>query len=240
MSRSISVVFNGYKRPHILKEQINAIDCQTYPVADKFYWQNTIQEVKYDYSTSNKIKSAYSNYNFGVWSRFAYALNTKTDYVCIFDDDTIPGSKWIENCINTYEKHPGLLGTIGIIFRDSNYTDYIRVGWDAPNEVTIQVDIVGHAWFFHRDLLSVFWRELPSIDQYMCVGEDIHFSHMIQKYTEYGTYVPPHLPDDRETWGSLKGWEYGADANATAYHAMGEMGKFLNNAVKDGFRLSYV
>lgn len=237
MSNSVSVIFNGYKRPHTLKEQVEAINRQSYKVSDLYYWQNTQSEIKYDYQTSNKLKSAYSNYNYGVWSRFAYALNTKTDYICIFDDDTIPGSQWIENCVSTYEKYPGLLGTIGIVFNDSTYTDYYRVGWDAPNELTTRVDIVGHSWFFRRDLLSVFWRELPSIEQYMCVGEDIHFSHMIQKYTNMATYVPPHPINNKEMWGSLKGWEYGADANATAYHAMGEMGKYLHNCVENGFKL---
>jgi hypothetical protein len=42
--------------------------------------------------------SAFCNRNLGVWSRFAYALNAKTKYVCVFDDDTIPGNNWLKNC----------------------------------------------------------------------------------------------------------------------------------------------
>jgi hypothetical protein len=42
-----------------------------------------------------KTDSAYSNYNFGVWARFAFALNATTKYVCVFDDDTLPGKKWL-------------------------------------------------------------------------------------------------------------------------------------------------
>jgi hypothetical protein len=32
---------------------------------------------------------------------------------------------------------------------------------------------------------------------------------MIQKHLGLKTYVPPHPPNDKEMWGSLKGSEYG-------------------------------
>ena len=51
----------------------------------------------------------------GVWARFAYALNAKTEYIAMFDDDTIPGPLWFENCLNTMKRHEGLLGTIGLV-----------------------------------------------------------------------------------------------------------------------------
>jgi hypothetical protein len=59
--------------------------------------------------------------------------------------------------VKTYETHPGLLGTVGVIFGDARYTSQLlrRVGWCNPNEEVQKVDIVGHSWFFHRDALSV-------------------------------------------------------------------------------------
>ena len=60
--------------------------------------------------------NAVCNTNFGVWARFAFALNALGTYVCIFDDDTIPGRKWLENCLTESKKQRGLYGTRGICF----------------------------------------------------------------------------------------------------------------------------
>lgn len=238
MNKDYTVILNGYKRPHTLKHQITAIGRQTIPVKNIFYWENYINGIAYDDQSSSLCISAKCNTNFGVWSRFSYALNTRTNWVCIFDDDTIPGTQWIENCINTHEKNPGLLGTIGVIFKpNSSYDIKTRIGWDNPNDETTKVDIVGHSWFFHRDLLSTFWRELPPIDHNFIVGEDIHFSHMIQKYTNLGTYVPPHPKTNYQMWGSLKGWQLGADAAATAPKGIPLMYEWMDKAKREGFKV---
>ena len=251
MNNTITVVLNGYKRKN-LKEQVEAIKNQSVPVKEIFYWQNTVPGFDYDEDTYSELNSALSNYNYGVWSRFAYALNAKSDYVCVFDDDTIPGPRWLENCLETYKTHPGLLGGIGLRFKNGNYEidklpdgKYARYGWDsAPNLAgnniePVEVDIVGHSWFFTRDLLSVFWRELPEEHWSMLCGEDIHFSHMVQKYTDLKTYVPPHPPNDKTMWSSLKAMEYGGDQHATAYInlATGEMARYLQYCVDNGFVL---
>lgn len=237
MMKDVTVIFNGYKRPHTLKEQYDAMERQTIKPTFNFYWQNSVDGVSYDSNTASKCVSAFCNANFGVWSRFYYALNARTNWVCIFDDDTIPGSQWLENCINTYSKHPGLLTTIGVIVNHADYGFEKRIGWDNPNEETELVDFGGHSWFFHRDMLTYFCRELPPMDHHFSVGEDIHFSHMLQKYSPYKTWVPPHPISNREMWGSLKGWEHGGDSVATAGNGgIPHMAKYLRRAYNDGFK----
>lgn len=240
MNKDYTVILNGYKRPHTLKQQITAISRQTIPVKNIFYWENYVKDVVYDDQSSSLCISAKCNTNFGVWSRFSYALNVRTNWICVLDDDTIPGSQWIENCFQTMNDIPdaALLGTIGIRFPEKKYsfTFQDRIGWDNPNDKPEQVDLVGHNWFFHRDMLSIFWRELPPIDHNFISSEDIHFSAMIQKYTNKKTYVPPHPTSNYEMWGSLQGWKLGADSVATAgiaYHLFEEgLTKYINNGFK--------
>src|SRR5690606_35792088 len=99
-----------------------------------------------------EFKYSQSNNNFGVWARFAYALNAISDYVCVIDDDTVPGNQWFENCLKTLEIHNGLLGTIGIKYHtNQGYFPSTRYGWANPNETIVEVDIVGHCWFFRRE-----------------------------------------------------------------------------------------
>ena len=198
----ITVILNVYKRIDNLFKQVDAINSQTIKPSKILIWQNA-GGGKIPEEFFSKAYISVNNYNYGVWSRFAFALNATTEYVCIFDDDTIPGKKWLENCISTMHTHQGLLGTRGLKFMSkTRYSPNIGFGWDQPNLFTEKVDIVGHFWFFKKKWLSAFWRELPPSDSSHIAGEDIHFSYTLQKYLKLNTYVPPHPPNDLELWGS--------------------------------------
>jgi hypothetical protein len=209
----VTAIINTYKRDH-LHEQYDAVAKQTVTPADIMIWSNSpggsFPEITLE---RTKSSTAVCNRNYGVWARFAYALLAKTKYVCIFDDDTIPGSRWFENCLETIKTHRGPLGTIGIILNSPKkyIGNCVRVGWDKPNEETQRVDFLGHAWFFEREWLHAYWSETPDIAVYPCCSEDLHLSYTVQKYLGLNTYVPPHPKNDQEMWGSLKGMEYGSD-----------------------------
>tara|TARA_R110000868_G_scaffold405813_1_gene685648 strand:- start:1160 stop:1882 length:723 start_codon:yes stop_codon:yes gene_type:complete len=236
----VTVILNGYKRSSHFEKQLNAIKNQTLRPKEIMLWQNKGDE--FDSDLTNQTTHANCNKNLGVWARFAFALNAKTEYICIFDDDTIPGSKWLENCYNTIQTHDGLLGTIGVNFLDqNNYMSNVRVGWDRPNENTEVVDIVGHSWFFKREDLATFWRELPDLNHSPLVGEDMHFSYTLQKYTNKKTYVPPHPPSDMEMWGSKPdvAWSIGTDEAAISrdWNNMITMNQAFIGYINKGFKL---
>jgi CDP-4-dehydro-6-deoxyglucose reductase, E1 len=111
---SITVILNGYKRGNNLDEQYEALQNQTVKPDEILLWYNNPGDSDPNYEIGTKIPTAYCTANFGVWARFAFALNAKSEYICIFDDDTIPGKKWLENCLNTMKTHEGLLGTVGL------------------------------------------------------------------------------------------------------------------------------
>lgn len=212
----ISVIINCFKRFESLSLQLDAIENQTIKSHEILLWVNASENFdKFDKKIFNQYKTVISNYNFGVWSRFAHVLNTTGDYVCVFDDDTIPGRKWFENCTNEMQKEEALYGTRGLIFKDYNYNIDEDVGWHSANRHTTQVDIVGHSWFFPRKYIGAFWNEAPIPTSLFC-GEDTHFSYTIQKYLNARTLVPPHPPEDIEMWGSRPdyAWAFGADNNA--------------------------
>lgn len=232
----ITVILNGYLRPQFLAEQIESVKNQTVQPTEIMLWQNATEG--FDPDITNNITVAASNKNLGVWARFAYALNAKTEYICIIDDDTIPGSKWFENCLNTMETHEGLLGTIGLIYKSNhNYLEHSRWGWDYPNEEVVRVDIVGHCWFFKREWLSAFWRELPPLG-FEYIGEDMHFSYTIQKYLGLNTYVPPHPVSDKQMWGSLKGWPLGNVHPSSAIPGrINAMDRYYRLLIQKGFKI---
>lgn len=159
-----------------------------------------------------------SNKNFGVWARFTIALNATTEYICIFDDDTIPQKKWIESCIEENKKQRWLYGTCGVIFNtDEAYNYHTRWWWMRATDVTREVDLIGHSWFFEKDLLKYYFMELEDTKHYYKAGEDMHFGYVLQKYAGLWCYVPPHPTRDIAVWGSTpdKSQKYGSDVNST-------------------------
>lgn len=220
---SISVVLNGYRRRHNLTAQLTALKQQSVLPNEVMLWHNAPVDAGtnyIDYGLSSEAVTAFCTHNLGVWARFTYALNAVSTYVCVLDDDTIPGRRWLENCLQTMSTHPGMLGTVGLEYVDPlppaqshYYEPCIRHGWpDAGNnEHVVEVDFVGHAWFFRREWLAHMFRE-PLEPRYRLCGEDIHFSHMLQKYGGIRTYVPPHPRNDMTLWGSTNGYNLGTDA----------------------------
>lgn len=237
----VSVILNCFKRPDTLKLQIEALKNQTVKPTNIFIWQNRgnldqFEPINKDIQYGHV--SCISNYNFGVWSRFSFALNCPSKYICVFDDDTIPQPRWLENCIESNKIKRGLYGAIGVIFNDLNYSNYIRHGWANPNEEIVQVDIVGHSWFFERELLGAFWFEAP-IPLHPLSGEDVHFSYAIQKYLGLNTYVPPHPVANTDLWGSLpeNSYKFGIDEVAISanYHGS-HFGRNLQYYFTKGFK----
>jgi hypothetical protein len=218
VTSDITAIVNVFKRPHTLDMQIDAIRSQTIPPKFIFIWNNgnkTIDLSKYKEMPDVRVFD--NSHNFGVWSRFLIGFLAPTEYVCIFDDDTIPGSRWFENCINSMKKQKALYGTIGVIFNDlDKYTHHKRYGWDGACDKSMPVDIVGHSWFFRREWLSFFVREAPQVYSKIACGEDMFFSFMLQKYANIPTLVPPHPMNDTSLWGSQPktAWEYGCDGNS--------------------------
>jgi len=213
----ITALINCYKRWDSLPLQIEAIENQTIAPHEICLWVNASEEFnKFDKKIFNKYKTVISNYNYGVWSRFFHAMNSTGEFVCVFDDDTIPGSKWFENCFTEMKKREGLYGTRGVIFNpQANYKIAGDVGWHSGNQHTTEVDIVGHSWFFPRRYLSAFCAE-AEIPQSTICGEDMHFSYAIQKHLKAKTFVPPHPTTDLQMWGSIPqhGMLWGTDKNA--------------------------
>jgi hypothetical protein len=212
----ITAILNSYKRPYTIQEQYAAIMNQTIKPDEIMIWSNSPNNNFNIVPIYNNVCSSSCNRNLGVWARFAYALMAKTKYICIFDDDTIPGSRWFENCLKTIKTHNGPLGTIGIRFnsKEKYLGNCIRIGWDGNRDTVERVDFLGHAWFFEKEWLKAYWREFPDLSKYAICAEDMHLSYSIQKYLGLNTYVPPHPANDMSLWGSIKGMQYGTDANS--------------------------
>lgn len=216
----VTVILTKYKRTHLLEEQLNSINYQSIKVDEILICDNTLD-------------------NRGVWERFKLAKTAKNEFICIIDDDTIPGTLWIENCFSEFNKKEGLYGTCGYIFNsDTHYkNNYKRIGWCNPNESVKKVDYVVHNWFFKKEWLEYFWNvdNIP-----LNYGEDMNLSYQLQKQG-IDTFVPPHPKNIKSLWGSIKGTIYGDDKNSlwisNPNNFKSNMFKYFDDLVKKDWKL---
>ena len=92
----ITTILTVYRRPHTLIEQLEAIQNQTYPPSSIIIWKNHYDNIvlpEIPEHLKKNVDIITSTRNFGVWARFALGLLANTNYVAVFDDDTIPGTK---------------------------------------------------------------------------------------------------------------------------------------------------
>jgi len=245
-SAGITVILNAYRRPYNLKMQIDSIRSQTIKPSQIWLWINDHEDNQdFDFSTLDVDRTFNNDYNWKFYGRFAGALLADTEYVAIFDDDTIPGTHWFENCLTSMNIQEGIMGSAGYTQTGPRALEYEpgRGGWPRKNKSLMRVDYVGHAWFFKRQWLSHLWREKPATWDN---GEDIHFSYTAQKYGNIQTYCPPHPPDKPELHGSLLGYELGVDDKATSNNIAVPHEKFfserdncIHTAIKGGWKTMY-
>ncbi len=207
----VSVVLSLYKRPQNLISQIEAINKQSLRPREILLFQDGTSDGEV-IDIPEEVKEKLSGYqispvNVGVWGRFEYAKNNaKSKFVCLFDDDTIPGSRWLENCCVEMGKQEGLYGTIGVVIGKKGLYpleyDLYRVGWDAPLDKSVEVDLVGHSWFFKHEWLDTLFQAPAEIRNLKYVGEDMAFSYMLWTKKKIKTFVPPHPKDQFDFYGS--------------------------------------
>jgi hypothetical protein len=200
MTIDVCIILNVFKRRDYLVDQLNSILYQTI-MPKRIVILNNSGEIFRLPNISIPVSIIDSTENLGVWSRFAMPLLFRHDFYCVFDDDTLPGSHWLENCFSSYNSKRALLGTIGLRFRSKIYHEHDRYGWANPNETPMTVDLVGHAWFFDYEMSQTFWS-VKRLEHSPYAGEDMHFSYALQTKMGLDTVVPPHPRSYPELWGA--------------------------------------
>ncbi|MDD4058895.1 MAG: glycosyltransferase [Bacteroidales bacterium] len=206
----VTVVCNLYKRPDNLLKQLEAISNQTLMPKEILLYQDGISD-DYKIELLSSLKDRFDKIkivteNTGVWKRFEYAKNSaSSSLICIFDDDTIPGKRWLENCYSCMQEREGIYGTVGIVMYNPKrypYHGFIRVGWPGPNAKVTEVDFVGHSWFMKKECLDYMFDGTEAYQLFKYVAEDMCISVQCQK-KGIKTFVPPHPYTNHDLWGSL-------------------------------------
>ncbi|KAL3530555.1 hypothetical protein ACH5RR_009877 [Cinchona calisaya] len=127
----ITVLLNHFKRK-TLSSQLDSLLQQTLPF--HHIWvlsfgspnEISLRRIVESYNNS-RISFISSSYDFKYYGRFQMALQTEADFVCILDDDMIPGKKMLQilsHVAGTEKYKNSVLGSIGRIlpFRQKDFT----------------------------------------------------------------------------------------------------------------------
>ena len=215
----IDVVLNCYRRPQEVKFQRWWIEQQSIPVREFWVWHN---DGGLDFSQQRIQDSTNSlnDKNHKFYGRFSYGLLSNAKYLAYFDDDTMPGLFWLQNCLAQMKKRRGLYVTVGVQLHErGKYAPHDRCGWvSGDQQNNVDADLGGHAWFFERDWLRYFWFEEPSTFE---TGEDMHLSFAVQSHLSIPTVTPPHPKECMGLWGSVLGNELGQDIGSSSFEKAG-------------------
>ena len=141
---SISIILTAYKRDYF-EQQIAAIKRQTIQPKCIYMWQNG-SFINVDKYRKYGIKLIKSDENFKFHGRFAFALLMQTEYVAIFDDDIIPGKKWLENCLKLSKQKNCIVGQNGRFYTNKPTKKYYGVGSHKDQKFYINTTKSSSCW----------------------------------------------------------------------------------------------
>jgi hypothetical protein len=179
---NIVAILTAYKRDYF-KEQINSLINQTMKPEKIIIFNNGELDLNYLKGMYGPIVSIInSDLNTKFWGRFAIANLLNSTYILMLDDDTIPGSQWIDNCLRLCEDKNCIVTGNG-----RSIDNMISLGDSGRVDEDTKVGFGGHSWFYKKEWLQYFITEKPlNYD----TGEDITFSALCKLKGNIDTWIP--------------------------------------------------
>jgi len=204
----ITTVLTVTDRLEYLQSQLESIKNQTVSSEIFIHWNNdTEYELEYPsviYRNQHKSTPLYS--------RFINSINITTPYVFICDDDTLPGKKYLEKCLEFSKNKDVCIVSCGMNFNEgeTKYNVNKRIRQSEFLKVPTQVNMGGQGYFLKTELLRKYcnYKTHSTLS-----GEDIHLGFVCYK-ENIPIYVLDKDENDKDTWQDLTLGERGNDEKA--------------------------
>ena len=195
---SIAVILTAWKRNYF-NRIIPAIVNQSIKPTVIFVYQNKEFIDLKSICLKHGIELISSTYDFKFYGRFSIPILLGTKYCLVLDDDIIPGSRWIENCMRAHKEHNAIIGGAGRVIKQVEPTPG-RIGDCPPVEKDTEVDIIIHSYFFKTDWARYIWFDkIPDFTN----GEDIHFSVACRLHGGIKAVIPKQPEGSKDLWCTL-------------------------------------
>ncbi len=169
---SVDVLLTRFRR-NTLRRQLSRFSDQSLKPTTLTVFQNTLHYRLPSRRLQHKsISSVINSDNTGHFGRFAYALNLKSDFIAVVDDDIMPGRNCLESYVSQAREFEAIVGGNGRIAEGNPHRAQLYQPPDVGiREAPVLVDFVGHMWVFRREWLFDMWAISPKT---MATAEDMH------------------------------------------------------------------
>ena len=197
MTGDVTVVVSCCDRPHNLKGICQSIRSQTVKPKEIWLHYNGDPGALDRGDLFDEVVCSTGDFK----SRFATSLCVNTYYSLVCDDDCFLGNKWIENCIKTIERSPGIIGPIGSVLSESVQIEEeveIVCGKDDIKRIT-EVDFVSGSYFLKTEWARHLFGRTVLNHSYGYNG----FQLAARAWTAEGIrcFIPPQPISDKESHG---------------------------------------
>ena len=152
-------------------------------------------------TTGHNVSLFQGDISLGYHGRFQTVLHVDTDYVFVFDDDCIPGRRFVANALHIAETgmFNGAFGIKGHLAHPFPEQSTLQYHGPLSNTSTLQeVDIVGGGWLVKADTVKLMFRHKPHT---WTTGEDVQLCHAVRELTTGSCYVLPANYSQPDTMG---------------------------------------
>lgn len=211
------VLYSGGQAAHFTAQQFEALRRQT--VQPEKILVHVDGAHGHDEKTLHRAIAVRTPVHFGRTHRLAIArAGATTKYVAILDEDTIPGTYWLERAITALEQAEAqgenpfgvaVVANAGVLLTSDDPFGGRPVGPEYPSVETIEVDYGRGGWIFRTDLIRVV-ESLPWVG----VGRSA-FSFAIAA-AAHACGVPVIMlayGQDQSDWGALRPSGFQDDPN---------------------------
>ncbi|MGJ8522724.1 hypothetical protein R84981_001415 [Carnimonas sp. R-84981] len=235
-----SAVITMWKRTDYLEEQLEALFNQTIPPDQIIILQNGNHfVVAPELVTKYGLQIIRSDVN-SLYTRWIVGYLCDSEYICVLDDDVIPGRHWIELCINTSKEGNALVGPSG---RKAALDNKDRA-WDSVENLgkdeALECDWVCNAYFFKKEWIK-YIVGCARYNNTQKTFDDIQLATTLKQNGGIKAMVPPQRSRDGEWSGHTKR-QYGHDEHAlwkrNASLHLDERRKFIQEIDDAGFEWS--
>jgi glycosyltransferase involved in cell wall biosynthesis len=230
---SLVVVLTVHLRPQSFIPQLELIHAQSVRPQQIWAVVNAQDDVTRDMVFRSGLDQVYfANPNSGFYSRFALSGLAQTDWVCLLDDDCLPGLEWFETCLELAKTTDGFLAPWGARVAAKRL---YGLSFERPTVLT-QVDYIGHAYFMRPEWTSHLFREKLFTG---IAGDDIELCARAQRLAGIRSFVTPYPPDCPARWGDTDDQRFGLmpQANFWRHGYLAERDSVIGNEIAKGWQL---
>jgi len=200
----LTVVLSYHARPDVIEPQQRLLVAQSITPRAVVAWINPHENriAPHVLQTLMRMPCVQPNIDMGPWMRWGVASQAQTEFVAIFDDDAMPGPRWLEAAIARLlasNNEHDVVAAAGLLYSSDQSADARAVGPERPPTEEVDVDVGRGAWVMRTATARLIASQQRPID---LLSTGLHVAAVVQEQDALTVVLP--YGRDHATWGMLE------------------------------------